>query len=129
MTTSKPKLTDSRCQCCGCGGYFNAVFASDGHRTGTCGAGGTRRCLTPEQLTAKGWLVNEAGFWITKLREPQARTGAAGAALVCRARHGCTPGPARPGGPSADWGQSARPSPAGVHSTVARRRTLWGTPA
>jgi hypothetical protein len=38
------------------------------HRTGSYEPP-RRRCLTPAEMKAKGMLLNEAGFWITKLRE------------------------------------------------------------
>lgn len=60
------KLGGSRNQCQGCKEYFNSNSAFDGHRTGKFGK--DRRCRTPEELIAKGWLKNEAGFWITGLK-------------------------------------------------------------
>jgi hypothetical protein len=55
-------LGQSRCQCPACGEYFNRVSTFDKHRTGDYSQ---RRCLTAEQMTAKGWRKNEAGFWVT----------------------------------------------------------------
>jgi hypothetical protein len=52
------------CLCGACGEYFNSVSAFDKHRTGEY-SDGSRRCLTPTELTAKGWLHNARGLWIT----------------------------------------------------------------
>ena len=57
------KLTGSRCQCTGCGAYFNRVSTFDKHRIGEFGV--DRRCMTQEQMTAKGWRLNAAGFYVT----------------------------------------------------------------
>ena len=62
------KITGSRCQCPSCDEPFNRVSTFDKHRVGEfAGTGGTntRRCLTPEEMQAKGWSHNKAGFWIT----------------------------------------------------------------
>jgi hypothetical protein len=59
-------LTGSRNQCPSCNQYFNSNTAFDKHRTGKHGA--SRRCRTPEEMTALGMLVNHAGFWITEKR-------------------------------------------------------------
>lgn len=57
------KLTGSRCQCTACGTYFNRVSTFDKHRVGEFGA--DRRCLTADEMTAKGWRENAAGFVVT----------------------------------------------------------------
>ena len=59
--TSKPRLTGSRCLCRTCGDYFNSVSMFDKHRVGEYPA---RRCLTSEEMSARGYVRNEAGFWI-----------------------------------------------------------------
>ena len=71
---SAPRLTTSRCQCTAsnCNGLFNSTTAFDRHRVGafeTADAASQRRCLTSSEMTAKGWLRNGAGFWITSARE------------------------------------------------------------
>jgi hypothetical protein len=58
------KLTGSRNQCQACKQYFNSNSAFDKHRTGEHGV--SRRCRTPEEMTALGMLINHAGFWITE---------------------------------------------------------------
>lgn len=58
-------LGQSRCQCAGCGQYFNRVSTFDKHRKGEYGA---RRCLSPAEMQALGWRCNDAGFWITASR-------------------------------------------------------------
>jgi hypothetical protein len=57
-------LGNSRNQCQGCKGYFNSVSAFDKHRTGNHGS--NRRCMTEEEMLAKGMSLNSDGFWITK---------------------------------------------------------------
>lgn len=61
-------LVGQRNQCQGCKQYFNSNSAFEKHRTGKYGV--NRRCLTPEEMTAKGMLVNHAGFWVTKAYDP-----------------------------------------------------------
>jgi hypothetical protein len=57
------KLTGDRNQCPGCSEHFNSTFAFDKHRAGAFGK--DRRCLTPEEMEAKGMGKNSAGFWIS----------------------------------------------------------------
>jgi len=58
------KLTGSRNQCQTCKQYFNSNPAFEKHRVGKHGV--DRRCRTTQEMTAKGMLVNHAGFWVTK---------------------------------------------------------------
>lgn len=60
-------LGETRCQCMACGEYFNRVSTFDKHRVGEYGA--DRRCMTSEEMQAKGWHINAAGFWVTASRE------------------------------------------------------------
>jgi hypothetical protein len=60
---SDKKLTGNRCQCTACGEYFNRVSTFDRHRVGTFGL--DRRCLTLDEMAAKGWHTNAAGFYVT----------------------------------------------------------------
>ena len=73
---TSPALTASRCQCGGCGELFNSTSIFDLHRTGTYAKPGemrgNRRCMTPAEMTARGYSHNAAGFWIREAR--QART-------------------------------------------------------
>lgn len=57
-------LTGQRNQCPGCNQYFNSNTAFEKHRTGQHGH--NRRCLTPEEMIAKGMSLNKAQFWITE---------------------------------------------------------------
>jgi hypothetical protein len=57
------KLTGSRCQCIACDEYFNSTFAFDKHRIGEHGK--TRRCMTIDEMLAKGMEKNEALFWVS----------------------------------------------------------------
>ena len=59
-TREPPKLTGRRCQCCGCGEYFNGERGFDRHRVGVHGV--NRRCLSIAEMTARGWYRNAAGF-------------------------------------------------------------------
>lgn len=61
------QLTGARCRCPACGEHFNVVSTFDAHRTGGYDA---RRCLTSDEMTARGWLRNDAGFWITSRMPP-----------------------------------------------------------
>lgn len=78
------RLTGSRCMCRGCGEYFNSTTVFDRHRVGPfapINRPNTRRCLTAAEMTAKGWLLNGAGFWITAKRPAATVTARAGAAI------------------------------------------------
>tara|TARA_R110002126_G_scaffold47789_1_gene133696 strand:- start:450 stop:662 length:213 start_codon:yes stop_codon:yes gene_type:complete len=57
-------LNGDRNQCQGCKEYFNSTFAFDKHRIGQFGI--DRRCMTTEEMEAKGMCVNAHGFWIGK---------------------------------------------------------------
>ena len=68
--TRKPpgcNLTGARCRCSACGERFNSVSTFDAHRVGSYTA---RRCWTVVEMTARGWLSNDAGFWITSRMPP-----------------------------------------------------------
>lgn len=60
-------LGNTGCQCMACGEYFNRVSTFDKHRVGEHGP--ERRCLTAEEMAAKGWSHNSRGLWITARRE------------------------------------------------------------
>jgi hypothetical protein len=68
-----PALTESRCQCTACGEYFNSTSIFDLHRVGPFAplrqTACERRCLTPEEMAARGYLRSAAGFWVKRLRE------------------------------------------------------------
>ena len=55
-------LRGDRNQCKGCMEYFNSTGAFEKHRTGQHGV--DRRCRTPEEMIAKGFSLNAAGYWI-----------------------------------------------------------------
>jgi hypothetical protein len=57
-------LNGDRNQCQGCKEYFNSTFAFDKHRIGQFGI--DRRCMTTEEMEAKGMCVNTHGFWVGK---------------------------------------------------------------
>jgi len=65
------KLTGRRCQCGGCGAYFNGERGFDRHRVGTHGL--NRRCLTGAELMVRGWHRNVAGFWATSYWDSASR--------------------------------------------------------
>ena len=60
------KLTASRCQCSGCGEFFNSTSAFDGHRVGGYATTTNRRCRSSDELIVLGWSRNLAGFWIQR---------------------------------------------------------------
>jgi len=65
-------LSGDRNQCQGCKTFFNSTFAFDKHRRGEHGI--DRRCLTAEEMQAKGMSQNAAGFWISAAMTPFARS-------------------------------------------------------
>lgn len=58
------RLTGQRNQCPGCDRYFNSNTAFEMHRTGKHGV--DRRCMSPDEMVAKGMSVNKDGFWISE---------------------------------------------------------------
>lgn len=85
LTRKQPILTGRRCQCCGCGEYFNGERGFDRHRVGEHGV--NRRCLTVDEMTARGWHRNGAGFW------SMTRLDSAGRARIRAARVTAAPSP------------------------------------
>lgn len=65
---SGPTLSGNRCACPTCGELFSRQRAFDRHRVGSYAKPGeyqhSRRCLTPDEMAARGWQINAAGFWI-----------------------------------------------------------------
>ena len=62
MVVNGKTLSGDRNQCQGCREYFNSTHAFDKHRTGEHGK--NRRCLTADEMEAKGMSKNSKGFWI-----------------------------------------------------------------
>src|SRR6516165_8365228 len=61
------RLTGSRCRCGACGELFNSVSVFDRHRVGPwTDKGVQRRCLSAEEMSARGWQTNVKGFWIER---------------------------------------------------------------
>lgn len=58
------KLTGQRNQCQGCKKYFNSNTAFEKHRTGIYGE--SRRCMTEEEMLAKGMILNKYSFWVSE---------------------------------------------------------------
>lgn len=58
------QLRGDRNQCQGCKSYFNSTTAFEKHRVGEFGV--DRRCLSADEMQAKGMKVNADGFWISK---------------------------------------------------------------
>jgi len=61
------KLRGDHCRCSGapyggCGEHFNSTYAFDKHRTGPWSA---RRCLSPDEMRAKGMVRNADGWWLS----------------------------------------------------------------
>lgn len=61
-------LRGDRNQCPGCGQLFNSTHAFELHRIGPHENNG-RRCLTPNEMHAKGMRTVAGGWWVSKLRE------------------------------------------------------------
>jgi hypothetical protein len=61
------KLRGQKNQCQGCKQYFNSNTAFEMHRTGRHGI--DRRCMTTDEMTAKGMSLNAQSFWITERNE------------------------------------------------------------
>lgn len=63
-------LRGDRCRCSllteGCGESFNSTAAFDKHRVWAEGKV-IRRCLTVEEMLAKGMAKNASGYWVTAL--------------------------------------------------------------
>jgi len=65
-TPGAPVLRGNRCQCTGCGDFFNSTSTFDRHRTGRFDVPGDRRCLSGNELIARGWSRNTARLWIER---------------------------------------------------------------
>lgn len=63
MSISRRILAGDHNQCPGCGEHFNSSSAFDRHRYGKH-AGNLCKCLTVDQMTAKGMVVDSGGWWI-----------------------------------------------------------------
>ena len=61
------RLTGSRSLCPSCHQRFNSTYAFDRHRVGAYPS--HRRCLTHDEMIARGMLINARGFWITEARQ------------------------------------------------------------
>ena len=60
----KRRLEGEHNQCPGCGEYFNSNKAFDKHRIGDFGV--DRRCVTVEEMLAKGMSLSKTNWWITE---------------------------------------------------------------
>lgn len=54
------KLHGNQCECTACGERFGVESTFSAHRVGEHGQ---RRCLSIEEMDAKGWFKNERGLW------------------------------------------------------------------
>ena len=64
-------LRGDHCRCSGCNELFNSTAAHAKHRVGPYAPinnTSTRKCLTPEQMRAKGMVRNAGGWWTTGAR-------------------------------------------------------------
>ena len=59
------RLTGDHNECPGCGQLFNSTAAFDKHRTGSYNPP-ERRCLTGQEMLAKGMAMSGAGWWVTE---------------------------------------------------------------
>lgn len=60
------KLSGNRCQCAGCGLYFNSEGAFNKHRTGSFYEK-TRRCMSVDEMKEAGMAVASSGYWVSSL--------------------------------------------------------------
>ena len=58
------KLGSQRNQCPACREYFNSTSAFEKHRIGEFGV--NRRCLTVDEMKAKGMKKNKDKFWVSE---------------------------------------------------------------
>lgn len=54
-------LRGDRNQCAGCDELFNSTHAFEKHRTGEHGK--DRRCMTRDEMLARGMVLGADGFW------------------------------------------------------------------
>lgn len=66
--SERRKLTGDHNQCPTCGLYFNSTVAFDKHRVGEHGK--NRRCLSVEEMKAKGMVLNADDWWVTEKWDP-----------------------------------------------------------
>ena len=65
----KPWKDHPRCQCGACGEDFSGIVLFDAHRVGdhehdaSPGLPLGRRCLSEEEMKAKGWVETPRGHW------------------------------------------------------------------
>ncbi len=89
-----PRLTGNRCQCPGCNELFSSVREFDRHRIGGFAEPGEwghkRRCMTPAELDARGWIRNVRGFWMQP-RPQRAPAGVEGPRVSLPATAGGAP--------------------------------------
>ena len=82
MRDQKLPIGSRMCKCPTCGLYFNSPGAFGEHRVGEIGTP-ARRCLTAEELVAKGWGARGRGpYWTSQpggKRPKVCKLGAAGA--------------------------------------------------
>ena len=74
-----PHYTD-HCKCTTCGEYFNSSSAFDYHREGSYTAG-NRRCLTTDEMRAKGMVRLPTRYWIKSQMQPEAVAAKEGASI------------------------------------------------
>lgn len=55
------KLRGDRNQCPSCSAYFNSTSAFEKHRIGRFGI--DRRCLSVDEMQARGMVLRADGFW------------------------------------------------------------------
>jgi hypothetical protein len=61
-------------QCAACREYFNSTYAFDKHRVGRY-TPMERRCLSPDEMRAKGMVVNSTGFWVSHAQADSSAPG------------------------------------------------------
>lgn len=67
------RLGKKRCQCGACSALFGGTRLFERHRVGAY-VPDQRRCLSQDEMRARGWSKNRDGFWIEKEADERART-------------------------------------------------------
>jgi hypothetical protein len=75
-SNSELPFGSSYCQCAVCGETFRGLKGFDEHVLEK----GKRldRCLTPKEMRAKGWSLNAAGYWVTRIMTEEEKLRARG---------------------------------------------------
>lgn len=65
MADPKLRPNTNYCRYSGCGEYFNSEWPFKIHRVGKPAA---RKCLSPDEMRAKGMALSDKGYWVSAKR-------------------------------------------------------------